>query len=30
MAIVTPPELRDPARVKMLDAVAGRVLGGRV
>jgi 5'-methylthioadenosine phosphorylase len=26
-AIVTPPEFRDPALVKKLDAVAGRVLG---
>jgi len=26
-AIITPPGLRDPAVVKMLDAVAGRVLG---
>ena len=27
-AIITPPEARDPALVKKLDAVAGRVLGG--
>src|SRR3712207_3597836 len=26
-AIITPPEKRDPAMVKKLDAVAGRVLG---
>jgi 5'-methylthioadenosine phosphorylase len=30
MAIVTPPEARDPALLQMLDAVAGRVLGRRV
>ena len=28
VAIVTPPEARDPQLVGMLDAVAGRVLGG--
>jgi 5'-methylthioadenosine phosphorylase len=28
-AIVTPPEARDPVLVKKLDAVAGRVLGGK-
>jgi 5'-methylthioadenosine phosphorylase len=27
MAIITAPEARDPSLVKMLDAVAGRVLG---
>jgi 5'-methylthioadenosine phosphorylase len=30
MAIVTPPDARDLTRVKMLDAVAGRVLGRQV
>ena len=29
MAIITAPEARDPSLLKMLDAVAGRVLGGR-
>ena len=29
VAIITPPEARDPALVKKLDAVAGRVLGAR-
>jgi 5'-methylthioadenosine phosphorylase len=29
VAIITPPEARDPALVKKLDAIAGRVLGGR-
>jgi 5'-methylthioadenosine phosphorylase len=28
-AIMTAPENRDPKVLKMLDAVAGRVLGGR-
>ena len=28
-AIITPPEARDPARVRELDAIAGRVLGAR-
>jgi 5'-methylthioadenosine phosphorylase len=27
-AIITPPEARDPAMVRKLSAVAGRVLGG--
>jgi 5'-methylthioadenosine phosphorylase len=30
VAIVTPPEARDPAALARLDAVAGRVLGGGV
>jgi 5'-methylthioadenosine phosphorylase len=30
MALVTPPEARDPGLVKMLDAVAGRVLRGQI
>ena len=29
VAIITPPEARDPALVAKLDAVAGRVLGGK-
>jgi 5'-methylthioadenosine phosphorylase len=28
-AIITPPEFRDPALLKKLDAVAGRVLGAK-
>ena len=28
VAIITPPDARDPALLKKLDAVAGRVLGG--
>jgi 5'-methylthioadenosine phosphorylase len=28
-AIITPPEARDPALLKKLDAVAGRALGSR-
>jgi 5'-methylthioadenosine phosphorylase len=30
MAVITPPEARDPALVEMLDAVASRVLRGQV
>jgi len=29
VAIITPPDARDPALLKKLDAVAGRVLGGK-
>ena len=29
VAIITPPQARDPAALMKLDAVAGRVLGGR-
>jgi 5'-methylthioadenosine phosphorylase len=29
-AIITPPAARDPSVLARLDAVAGRVLGGRV